>query len=81
MKDTNQQFTDFLNSALRLGNLEFLDQEISWVETLVGNQEISSEMIHSYLEVFGKLLAEEIGEKGEILEKWFKDYFGNKPSI
>jgi methanogenic corrinoid protein MtbC1 len=66
----NQHFNKFVQAALALGNLDYLEPEISWSETLIANHRIPAELVADYLKVYHQFLIEKVGEQDEELTSW-----------
>jgi DNA-binding transcriptional MerR regulator/methylmalonyl-CoA mutase cobalamin-binding subunit len=72
----NEHFTKFVRAALVLGNLDYLETEISWSKTLIANNGIPAELVTDYLKVYSQYLVEIVGEKGEVLVSWLAKQLG-----
>jgi DNA-binding transcriptional MerR regulator/disulfide oxidoreductase YuzD/methylmalonyl-CoA mutase cobalamin-binding subunit len=72
----NHHFNKFVRAALALGDLDYLEPEISWSETLIANNRIPAELINDYLKGYYQFLKERIGEQGHVLTSWLAQRLG-----
>ena len=69
----NTHLINNVKSALSLGNLDYLNAEISWSETLIANHKIPFELVSEYLKVFHQHLVELGEEQLGLVAAWFSE--------
>jgi methanogenic corrinoid protein MtbC1 len=57
-------------AALKLGNLDFLDFNIEWVESLLPNRGIPEEVLMEYLSYYKTVLNDQLGENAHLISGW-----------
>lgn len=65
-----RHLTEGIQASLKLGDLGYLSQQISWINDLLVNRDISPGVLSSFLEQFGKQTAQVLGPQGEELANW-----------
>lgn len=70
----NLSFHDHLIAALSLGDVQLLNVSIQWVEGLVSNYGISSEVIRHYLRTFRQAIDQHMQTDGVIISNWLGDH-------
>jgi methanogenic corrinoid protein MtbC1 len=58
-------------ASLKLGNMDFIDNEIHWIKTLVANHNLPKSSIQNYLAVYQEVAREVLDERGEPILEWF----------
>ena len=65
---------DFLNrdiaSALTLGSMDYLADEIKWIKMLLTNHNIPAELLPRYLDIYNEALNEKLSADGKIIQEW-----------
>jgi DNA-binding transcriptional MerR regulator len=59
-----------IDAALGLGSVDFLGQDIHWVEGLLRNHGVPTEALHRYLDVYYQVVQEELDERGKPIVEW-----------
>ena len=57
-------------AALRLGEMDFLGVDIEWVEGLLGNHRLPSELLYDYLGVYRRAAKAHLDERGAPVIDW-----------
>ncbi len=70
----NALFSARLAAALDLGNMAFLEAELSWIDGLLASHHIPSEQLLSYLEAYSHCVRVVLGSDGEPIMQWIDQY-------
>jgi hypothetical protein len=57
-------------AALTLGDMDFLGVDIEWIEGLLGNHQLPSEMLYDYLNVYRQAANTHLDERGAPVVDW-----------
>ena len=75
----NQSFGGAIIAALTLGNMDFLDADIEWVEgLLVNHYEMPSEALDSYLGAYYEAAIAHLGRQGYPVIEWLARLLGRE---
>lgn len=69
----NHHFNQYVRAALVLGNLDYLDAEISWSEALIANNRIPAELVKDYLKVYHQNLQDLGDDRLALVAEWLSD--------
>ncbi len=61
-----------LSAALKLGNLDFLQEDLNWIGDLITFRQITTANLKSYLESYRQAVEQALGENGTLLTDWFE---------
>jgi DNA-binding transcriptional MerR regulator len=67
-------------AALRLGEMDFLGVDIEWVEGLLGNHRLPSELLYDYLDVYRQAAKAHLDERGAPVIDWLGRVVGASQS-
>ena len=59
-----------ISAALSFGNLDYLGEEIAWVEGLLHNQGFPAEFLDRYLITYNEVLQEHLDSRGQPILEW-----------
>ncbi|MBP8293970.1 MAG: MerR family transcriptional regulator [Caldilineaceae bacterium] len=75
----NQSLGSNIAAALELGNMNFLDSDIDWVEgLLVNHHEMPPEALDHYLEVYSDAVDATLDQRGYLVVDWFARLLGRQ---
>jgi MerR family transcriptional regulator, light-induced transcriptional regulator len=73
----NQSFGRAIIAALSLGNVNYLDPDIEWIEgLLVNHNEMPAEALEAYLETYYDALVKHLGKSGYLVIEWMARLLG-----
>jgi hypothetical protein len=67
-------------AALRLGEMDFLGVDIEWVEGLLGNHRLPSQVLYDYLDVYRQAAKAHLDERGAPVIGWLERVVGASSS-
>ena len=69
---TNEMLGGTIAAALQLGNIDYAQPNIRWLESsLLNHQRLSAETIASYFDAYAQAADKHLGEGAEIVRHWF----------
>lgn len=68
----NEYLCQNITAALLLGNLDYLQPEMEWVEMLIHNYGLPKHLLTDYLGIFISAIEEEMPESGQIIRDWLQ---------
>lgn len=71
IQDANQFFFQDLIAALKLGDLNFLEPNINWIQGLLGFRNYPPNLFFTYLSSFSRACADQLGSQAEPIVQWF----------
>ena len=75
----NQSFGRNIIAALTLGNMNFLDADINWVEGLLANHyELPADALANYLDTYYRAALRHLEEPGYIVLAWLARHLGQE---
>jgi len=66
----NKQFTGDLVAAMRLGNLNFLDDSVNWLKGLLENNGLSPALAGQYFTAYRSAVQEHLGDLAKPIQEW-----------
>jgi len=72
LNEANHSFAAEIRAALVLGDMSFLGSDIAWVEGLINNRGMKSELLRQYLQIFSRAIARQLGDNGRPILDWFQ---------
>jgi MerR family transcriptional regulator, light-induced transcriptional regulator len=69
--EANTQLAAKISAALKLGDMNYMASEMSWVEGLVKNHEINGDSLGRYLDAYRRAVENEMDERGQPVKEWF----------
>jgi methylmalonyl-CoA mutase cobalamin-binding subunit len=70
LDDANRRFARNVEAALILGNIDFVDVHIGWVEELRREDGITGRMLPTYLRAYGEAVDAHLDERGQPILDW-----------
>jgi len=70
LSQANRSMGSDISAALSFGNLDYLGEEVAWVEGLLQNQGFPAELLDRYLITYHEVLQEHLDERGEPIVDW-----------
>jgi DNA-binding transcriptional MerR regulator len=70
--DANTYLAQYLSAALALGDLGFLDSDLSWLRGLLSAHQLSNTALYDYLHVYLTALQQHLDRRGTIIVVWFQ---------
>jgi DNA-binding transcriptional MerR regulator/methylmalonyl-CoA mutase cobalamin-binding subunit len=67
---TNREIALDIGAALTLGDVDYMDAEIEWVESLMRNHRMPTEALHGYLRAYYQAAKMQLDERGEPILAW-----------
>jgi DNA-binding transcriptional MerR regulator/methylmalonyl-CoA mutase cobalamin-binding subunit len=67
---TNRELARDIGAALTLGDVDYMDAEIEWLEGLMRNHRMPTEMLHGYLHAYYQAARMQLDERGEPILAW-----------
>jgi DNA-binding transcriptional MerR regulator len=72
LTDANIHLTSDVIAALRLGNLDFLTQNMGWVKGLIQNYGIPAEVLDRYVDTYQAAVKKVIGDDGKVVSDYLE---------
>lgn len=69
---------DNIAAALQLGDLNFIDTELDWLETLIKVHHIPPEAVAGYLKVYADAVEHHMPEHGRLISNWLEQASAGK---
>jgi methanogenic corrinoid protein MtbC1 len=63
-------------AALKLGDMNFLGVDIEWVEGLLGNHRLPSELLYDYLDIYRQAAEAHLDQRGAPVVDWLERVMG-----
>ena len=70
LDDANRRFARYVEAALKLGNVDFMDVHIGWVEGLPREGGITSRTLPAYLQVYRDAVRTHLDHRGRPILDW-----------
>ena len=71
----NREFFNHIEAALRLGNINFTQYSIQWVQGLLKYNNIPAETLNYYLQTFRAAVQKWLGAHSTLIENWFAEVY------
>jgi DNA-binding transcriptional MerR regulator len=68
----NAYLAQYLSAALLLGDLGFLDSDLSWLQGLLLAHQLSDTVLSGYLQVYLAAIQQHLDRRGTIIVAWFQ---------
>ena len=68
----NEQFGNDIAAAIRLGDLDYLNQEIRWVKELLAKRTVVNPPLPEYLKAYHDQVVTHLGPSGKSLANWLR---------
>ena len=69
---------DNIIAALQLGNLDFIDTELDWLETLIKVNHLPTQAVSGYLMSYANVIEKHMPEHGRLISNWMKSATAKK---
>jgi hypothetical protein len=70
--EANTYLAQYLCAALALGDLDFLDSDLSWIRGLLSAHQLPDEALRGYLQVYLATLQKHLDRRGTVIVEWFQ---------
>ena len=70
--DANAYLAQYLEAALALGEMDFLDSDLSWVRGLLSTHQLPDDVLQGYLQAYLVSVQEHLDRRGTIIVEWFQ---------
>ena len=70
--DTNGYMAQYLSAALALGDINFLDKDLSWIRGLLAAHRLPERALHDFLQVYLAATQKYLDRRGAIIVEWFQ---------
>jgi hypothetical protein len=74
LETANFNFTRDIQAALLLGDLNYAGQELDWIDGLLRNRGLPSEILASYLHVYFQAADDLLGDNGRPVVDWLQQF-------
>jgi DNA-binding transcriptional MerR regulator len=68
----NAYLAQYLSAALALGDVNFLDSDLSWIRGLLSGHQLPDEVLHGYLQAYLAAVRRHLDRRGAIIVEWFQ---------
>ncbi len=68
----NTFLAQHLSAALALGNMDFLDSDLSWIRGLLSAHQLPDGMLNGYLQTYYAAVQRHLDQRGAIILEWFQ---------
>jgi DNA-binding transcriptional MerR regulator len=69
----NENLTQMIYSALILGDINLLDHSVSWLNGLLGNYGISTQLVEQFYAIYRQAVKHYLGVDGGLIEDWLSN--------
>ena len=70
--DANTYLAQYLEAALALGDMDFLDSDLSWVRGLLSTRQLPDDVLRGYLQAYLASVQKHLDRRGTIIVEWFQ---------
>lgn len=74
LPNVNGYLAHYLNAALTLGDLNFLDADMAWVEQLLRHYALPDELLSRYLKVYYRISKMHLDSRGQPIIDWLSQF-------
>jgi MerR family transcriptional regulator, light-induced transcriptional regulator len=68
----NAYLAQYLEAAVALGDVNFLDSDLSWIHSLLSARSLPAEALRGYLPVYLAAVRKHLDRRGAIIVEWFQ---------
>ena len=68
----NAYLAQYLGAAVALGDVNFLDSDLSWLQGLLSAQSLPAEALRGYLSAYLAAVRKHLDRRGAIIVEWFQ---------
>ena len=66
----NEYLARDIKAALKLGDIGFAGEELSWIEALIENRNVTQENLREYMKYYQQALEKYLDERGKPIIEW-----------
>ncbi|CAG0930432.1 HTH-type transcriptional repressor CarH [Thermoflexales bacterium] len=70
--DAQTYLAQYIRAALALGDINFLDVDLSWIRGLLSAHQLPAEALYGFLQVYRTALQKHLDQRGAIIVEWFQ---------
>jgi DNA-binding transcriptional MerR regulator len=70
--EANTYLARYLDAALALGDINFLDSDLSWLHGLLSTHQLPDATLRGYLQVYLTAVRQHLDPRGTIIAEWFQ---------
>jgi hypothetical protein len=74
LPNVNGYLARYINAALALGDLNFLNEDMAWIEELLRHYALPNMLMRRYLEVYHRVAGNHLDQRGEPIVKWLASF-------
>jgi DNA-binding transcriptional MerR regulator/methylmalonyl-CoA mutase cobalamin-binding subunit len=68
----NNYLAQYLGAALALGDMDFLDNDLSWIRGLLSSHQLPDIALQGYLQVYYAAVQKHLDRRGTVIINWFQ---------
>jgi DNA-binding transcriptional MerR regulator len=68
----NAYLAEYVGAALALGDIDFLDSDLSWIRGLLSSHQLPDAVLPGYLQVYRAAAQKHLDRRGTIILEWFQ---------
>jgi DNA-binding transcriptional MerR regulator len=68
----NTYLAQYVSAALALGDINFLDSDLSWIRGLLSAHQLPDGALYGYLQVYRAAVQKQLDRHGAIISEWFR---------
>ncbi len=77
----NAYLAQYLGAALALGDVDFLDGDMSWIRGLLAAHQLPDAVLYGYLSIYWTAVQKYLDQRGIIILEWFRRVMNERKSI
>jgi len=74
----NGYLARYINAALTLGDLNFLNEDMAWIEELLCHYSLPGTLLQRYMEVYHQVAGNYLDKRGEPIVQWLASFIGKE---
>jgi DNA-binding transcriptional MerR regulator len=74
LQEANSNLTSYINSALSLGDIGYLDHSVSWLNGMLENYGLPASLTSEYFAAYRQAVQQHLGSQAEIILDWFSKF-------
>ena len=74
LNDNNEYLAYGIGAALTLGDMNFLNADVSWGEQLLTNYSLPSDMLDQYVKIYYEAAQKHLDGRGEPIVTWLAEF-------
>ena len=76
----NAYLAQYLGAALALGNIDFLDSDLSWIRGLLAAHQLPDAALYGFLQIYLTAVQKYLDRRGTIIVEWFRRALNDRKS-